>query len=100
MTYLQPVNNRITLRLVKEKPKPNSLLLPESAQASQKDPVYEVLAVGCGKHTSTGELIPMPVKQGDHVIIDPYGAKAVKVDSDQVIICCKSEDIIGIINLN
>ena len=42
-----------------------------------------VLAVGPGRRSSTGELIPTGVKEGDKVLLPEYGGHLVKLDSKE-----------------
>lgn len=40
-----------------------------------------VLAVGPGRRTNTGDLIPPAVKEGDKVLLPEYGGTPVKLDN-------------------
>jgi len=40
-----------------------------------------VLAVGPGRRTNTGDLIPPAVKEGDKVLLPEYGGTPVKIDT-------------------
>lgn len=42
-----------------------------------------VVAVGPGRRTSTGDLIPPSVKEGDKVLLPEYGGSMVKLDSKE-----------------
>lgn len=42
-----------------------------------------VLAVGPGRRTSTGELIPVGVKAGDKVLLPEYGGTPVKLEDTE-----------------
>jgi chaperonin GroES len=41
-----------------------------------------VVAVGPGRRTTTGDLIPVAVKEGDKVLLPEYGGTPVKLDAD------------------
>jgi chaperonin GroES len=41
------------------------------------------VAVGPGRRTSTGDLIPPSVKEGDKVLLPEYGGSMVKLDSKE-----------------
>lgn len=42
-----------------------------------------VLAVGPGRRTREGELIPTAVKEGDKVLLPEYGGSLVKMDNKE-----------------
>jgi chaperonin GroES len=42
-----------------------------------------VLAVGPGRRTREGEIIPPAVKEGDKVLLPEYGGSLVKLDSKE-----------------
>jgi chaperonin GroES len=55
-----------------------------------------VLAIGPGKRSDTGELIPMDVKEGDRVIYSKYGGTEIKVESEDLLIL-SSRDVLAIV---
>ena len=42
-----------------------------------------VVAVGPGRRTSTGELVPVAVKEGDKVLLPEYGGTSVKLQDKE-----------------
>lgn len=42
-----------------------------------------VIAVGPGRRTTTGELIPVSVKEGDQVMLPEYGGTQVKLEDKE-----------------
>jgi chaperonin GroES len=42
-----------------------------------------VVAVGPGRRTSSGEIIPPSVKEGDKVLLPEYGGHMLKLDSKE-----------------
>jgi hypothetical protein len=42
-----------------------------------------VLAVGPGRRTNTGEIIPVAVKEGDKVLLPEYGGTPVKLEEKE-----------------
>eukprot|EP00877_Chromochloris_zofingiensis_P012817 jgi/Chrzof1/778/Cz01g28150.t1 len=57
------------------------VLLPESALPKVNEGV--VLAVGPGRRTKDGDLIPAGVKEGDKVLLPEYGGSMVKLDNKE-----------------
>jgi chaperonin GroES len=69
-------------------------LLPDSAK--EKPAKGEILAVGEGKRSDNGTVIPMSVKVGDNVLFGKYAGQEVKVDGDDVLVM-REDDIIAIL---
>jgi chaperonin GroES len=42
-----------------------------------------VLAVGPGRRSREGELVPVSVKEGDKVLLPEYGGSLVKMDNKE-----------------
>jgi chaperonin GroES len=42
-----------------------------------------VLAVGPGRRSNTGDVIPVAVKQGDNVLLPEYGGTPIKLDDKE-----------------
>ena len=60
-----PTKDRIIVRPIIKK---TSILLPGGKQILD-NPIAEVLAVGPGTNTITGEIVPIPLKVGDKVLV-------------------------------
>lgn len=73
---LQAVNDRFVVKIVAPKPK-NGILLPETA--TETEPLHgEVISVGRGHLTESGEVIPLTVQIGDIVAFPPKGGAKYK----------------------
>ena len=91
---IRPLGDRIIVRRVEETTKTaGGIYIPDSA--TEKPSEGEVLAVGKGKLTDRGDLIPMNVSVGDKVIFGKYSGSEVKVDGEDYLIM-KEEDILGV----
>jgi len=94
-TKLKPVGNRIIAqRLEQEDTLKGGIIVPDSAKKKQES--AKVIAVGSGKRTSDGEIHPIPVSEGQIVLIDKYAGQEVTVNDEEFIIV-KADDIIAII---
>ncbi|MCB1081500.1 MAG: co-chaperone GroES [Simkaniaceae bacterium] len=92
---LKPVGNRVLVqRMEKEETLKGGIILPETAKKKQE--VALVIAVGSGKTTPEGKVLPMPVKKGDKVLMDKYSGQEVTVDNEEYVVL-RSDDIIAII---
>jgi chaperonin GroES len=91
---IRPLGDRVIVRRVEETTKTaGGIYIPDSA--TEKPSEGEVLAVGKGKLTDRGDLIPMNVSVGDKVIFGKYSGSEVKVDGEDYLIM-KEEDILGV----
>jgi len=94
-TKFQPLGNRVLLkRLEKEEKLKGGIILPDSAKKKQEQ--AEVISVGPGKKDKAGNLIPMPVKVGDVVLIEKYSGQEVTLNDVEYIIV-KSDELIAVI---
>ena len=46
-----------------------------------------VVAVGPGRYTQTGEMIPVSVKVGDHVLLPNFGGEDIDIDGTKCVAC-------------
>lgn len=66
---LNPLYDRILLRVLDERMTPGGLHIPDMALAGTPYKVCEVVAAGPGRMSDAGVLIPIRVKVGDVVMI-------------------------------
>ena len=90
-----PLQDRVLLKRLEEKETvKGGIIIPDSAK--QKQETAKVIAVGEGKQTEDGKIIPIPVKVGDVVLMDKYSFQEVTIDDEEYIIV-KADDIIATI---
>ena len=93
---IKPLSDHILIEPVKEEEKTKGgIFLPETAE-KEKSEQGKVIAVGSGKKTNDGKIIPLSVKAGDIVLFTKYGPNEIKVDGKEYLIA-KEEDILAII---
>lgn len=93
---IQPLADRVLIEANKDKEKTASgILLPETMN-KEKPEQGKIIAVGSGKKTSDGKLIPIEVKVGQQVLFSKYGPSEIKVEGKEYLIV-KEEDILAII---
>ena len=93
---IKPLSDHILIEPIKEEEKTKTgILLPETAE-KEKPEQGKVIAVGPGRKTSSGKIIPLNVKAGDKVLFTKYGPNEIKVDDKEYLIA-KEEDILAII---
>jgi chaperonin GroES len=91
---IKPLEDRILVRPEdQEETTVSGLVIPDTAK--EKPQEGTVLAVGPGKRSDTGDLIPMEVKEGDRVIYSKYGGTEIKVDGEELLIL-SARDVLAI----
>ena len=92
---LRPLQDRIIVKRVEEEGKTaGGIFIPETAK--EKPQQGEVVAVGKGKLTEDGKVIPMDVKVGDKVLFGKYSGSEVKLDGVDYLIM-REDDILGVL---
>ncbi len=93
---IKPLADNILIEPIKgEERTKTGILLPQTAEKERPEQ-GRVIAVGPGKKTSSGKIIPMEVKVGDKVLFTKYGPNEIKIDEKEYLIA-KQEDILAII---
>jgi chaperonin GroES len=73
----------------------SGIFLPDTAEKGRPEK-GKVVAVGPGKKSPEGKILPLEVKKGDVVIFTKYGPNEIKVDKKEYLIA-KEDDILAII---
>ena len=93
---IQPLSNHILIEPIKQEEKTKTgILLPETAERDKPEQ-GKVIAVGPGKKTSSGKIIPLDVKEGDIVLFTKYGPHEIKINGKEYLIT-REEDILAIL---
>lgn len=93
---IKPLSDHILLSPIKEEQVSKSgIFLPDTAQ-KEKPEQASVIAVGPGKKTDEGKIVPVSVKVGDKVLFTKYGPSEIKIDGKEYLIATES-DILAII---
>lgn len=88
----RPLSNHVWVELVEQEQKTaGGIIIPDAAQ--EKTQTAKILAVGEGKRSADGALIPMQVKVGDTVFFGKYAG----TQAGEKYMILKEEDILGII---
>ena len=92
---LRPLHDRIIVKpLDNETVTKSGIVIPDNAQ--EKPQQGKVLAVGAGKVTEEGKVLPMSLKEGDTVLYGKYAGQTVKVDDIEHIVL-KEDDVLAIV---
>lgn len=93
---IKPLADHILIEPIKEEEKTKAgILLPDTVEKERPEQ-GRVVAVGPGKKTDEGKIIPLSVKPGQKVLFTKYGPNEIKVDNKEYLIA-REEDILAII---
>jgi chaperonin GroES len=90
-----PLHDRILIKRIEEKETAKGgIIIPDSAKEKQQE--GEVIAVGNGKKTEEGKILPLDVKAGDRILFGKYSGTEIKIDNEDFLIL-KEEEVLGVI---
>ena len=93
---LKPLNNHVIVKPITEDDVTKAgIVLPDTVDKERPEK-GEVVAVGPGKLTESGQRLPMSVKVGDIVMFKKYSPDEVKVDGEEYLVISEG-DILAII---
>ncbi|MBA2426188.1 MAG: co-chaperone GroES [Actinobacteria bacterium] len=92
---VRPLEDRIVVRPEEgEETTVSGIVIPDTAK--EKPQEGTVLAVGPGKRSETGDLVPMDVKEGDKILYSKYGGTEIKVGGEDLLIL-SSRDALAVL---
>jgi chaperonin GroES len=92
---LQPLEDRIVVKPQDaESTTASGLVIPDTAK--EKPQQGSVLAVGTGRRSESGDLIPMDVSEGDTVVYSKYGGTEITIEGDDLLIL-SARDVLAIV---
>jgi len=92
---IKPLSNYIFVETFNEdKTTKSGIFIPASVE--EKPIMGKVIAVGPGKTTDDGKLIPLNVKVGDQVLFTKYTPNEIKIDEKEYL-AVREDDILAII---
>ncbi len=92
---LRPLQDRIIVKRLEEENKTSGgIYIPDTAK--EKPQKGEIIAVGKGKLTEDGKVLPIDVKVGDTVLFGKYAGTEIKIDGVDYLIM-REDDILGVI---
>jgi chaperonin GroES len=92
---IRPLSDRVIVkRLEAETKTASGIIIPDAA--TEKPDQGEIVAIGNGKVSDDGKLLPMNVKVGDRVLFGKYSGQAFKIDG-QELLTMREDDIIGVV---
>ena len=91
----RPVHDRVLVRRIDgEEMSAGGIIIPDAAQ--EKPSEGEIIAVGTGARNEKGEITPLDVQKGDHILFGKWSGTEIKIDGEDVLIM-KESDILGVL---
>jgi chaperonin GroES len=92
---VRPLHDRILIKRIEEKESiKGGIIIPDSAK--EKPQEGEVIAVGHGKKTEEGKVVPLDVKVGDRILFGKYSGTEIKLDDEEYLIV-REEEVLGVL---
>lgn len=92
---LNPIHDRVVVRRIDPDTKTSSgIIIPDNA--AEKPDQGVVLAVGQGRRTPDGTLVPMTLKENDKVLFGKFSGQAVKIQGEELLVL-KEEEVFAVI---
>jgi len=92
---IRPLHDRVIVRRQEEeRTTAGGIVIPDSA--TEKPSTGEIIAVGNGKITDSGDVRALEVKVGDKVYFGKYSGTELKVDGEELLIM-REDDIIAVV---
>lgn len=92
---LRPLHDRVILK--RDNPEQRSaggILIPDTA--GEKPTRGRVIAVGAGKPLDDGNVRPMALKAGDHVLFGKFSGTEIKLDGEEIVVA-REEDVMAVL---
>ena len=92
---IRPLHDRIIVeRLEEETTTAAGIIIPDSAKEKPQQGI--VKAVGKGKVTEDGKVMPLDVKVGDKVLFGKYAGTDIKLDGKEYLMM-REDDVLGVV---
>lgn len=92
---IRPLQDRILVKRIEEEDKTEGgIIIPDTAK--EKPVEGKVIAVGKGKVSEDGKVMPLDVKKGDRILFGKYAGTEVKIKGEEHLIM-REDDVLGVI---
>lgn len=88
---IQPLGDRVLVKPedTSDEKSPSGIIIPDTAR-KEKPERGVVVAIGPGRRTDRGEIVPMNVQVGDTIVFSKYGYDEVKIEEEDYYILAES----------
>jgi chaperonin GroES len=92
---IRPLHDRIIVERLEEETKTaGGIIIPDTAK--EKPQQGKVIAVGKGKKTEDGKILPLDVKVGDKILFGKYSGTEIKLDGKEFLMM-REDDVLGVV---
>ena len=92
---IRPLHDRIIVERLEEETKTaGGLIIPDTAK--EKPQQGKVIAVGKGKKTEDGKILPLDVKVGDKILFGKYAGTEIKLEGKEFLMM-REDDVLGVV---
>lgn len=92
---VRPLHDYVIVRRKEEEHlSAGGIVIPDTA--TEKPIQGEVLAVGNGRILKGGNVVPLDVKPGDHVLFAKYGGTEIKIEDEELLVMHET-DILAVL---
>lgn len=92
---VRPLHDRILIKRIEEKETiKGGIIIPDTAK--EKPQEGEVIAVGNGKKTEEGKVVPLDVKAGDRILFGKYSGTEIKIEEQEYLIL-REDEVLGVL---
>lgn len=94
---VKPLGGRVLVKpLEEEEVTASGLIIPDTAE-KEKPQQGKVMALGTGKVSDDGNVLPFHVKAGDIVVFKKYSPDEIEIDDEEYLVI-DEEEILAILN--
>ncbi|MGH9453001.1 MAG: co-chaperone GroES [Terriglobia bacterium] len=92
---VRPLHDRILIKRIEDQETvKGGIIIPDTAK--EKPQEGEVVAVGNGKKTEEGKVIPLDVKAGDRILFGKYSGTEIKIEGGEYLIL-REDEVLGVL---
>ena len=92
---VRPLHDRLLVKRLEEKELlKGGIVIPDTAK--EKPQEGQIIAVGGGKKTEEGKVLPLDVKAGDRILFGKWSGTEAKIDGEDLLIM-KESDLLAVI---
>ena len=92
---IQPLGDRLVVEVLEAKEKTKGgIVLPDTAK--EKPQEGKVVAVGKGRTSEDGKIVPLQVKVGDKILYGKYSGTEINLEEKEYLIV-KEEDVLAVV---
>ncbi|MDQ7015971.1 MAG: co-chaperone GroES [Gammaproteobacteria bacterium] len=92
---IRPLHDRVVIkRMEEERMSAGGIVIPDSA--TEKPVRGKIVAVGNGKISDSGTVLPLQVNVGDVVLFGKFAGTEIKVDGEELLVM-REDDLVAVI---